>query len=110
METHLNQNMARHLELVTQKLERLKESNQNKGEISFLVISDLPDEALDEQKVKSRFGMFGPIEDVEILEERNAAIVEFICEESYETVLEASKEGSIKLCKEYVRANPVYIS
>jgi len=109
MDEHLKENMAVHLSMVKKKLRRLEDEKESKGRVSFLVISDLPDDALSEQKLKSRFGMFGPLSTVKLLDlHLRAAIVMFIFEGAYDRVLEKSRKGGIKLCKEFVQVNPVY--
>ena len=109
MESHLQENMQRHLDLVKEKLSKLEEEIKNRGEVSFLVISDIPEDGLNEHKLKSRFGQFGPVERVQLLDEDlSAAIVKFSFPETYQRVIEESRRGNIKLCREYVQANPVY--
>ena len=109
MESHLQENMQRHLDLVKEKLSRLEEEVENRGEVGFLVISDIPEDGLNEHKLKSRFGQFGTVERVQLLDEDlSAAIVEFSSPETYQIVIEESRRGNIKFCREYVQANPVY--
>jgi len=74
-----------------------------------LIISELPDEAIDEHKLKSRFGMFGSLDFVELLdEELGAGVVVYLDDDSYEKVMWESRNGGIKFCGAYVQVNPVY--
>ena len=108
MEEHLKVYMADHLEMVKLKLRQLEEEKESKGKVDFLVISDLPDEA-DEHVLKSRFGMFGPLDFVELLDgDLNAGVVVYLDDHTYERVLWESRNGGIRLCREYVQVNPVY--
>ena len=109
MEEHLKVYMADHLEMVKLKLRQLEEEKESKGKVDFLVISELPDEAVDEHVLKSRFGQFGPLDFVELLDEGlNAGVVVYLDDDTYEKVLQKSRNGGIKLCKVYVQVNPVY--
>jgi len=133
MEEHLQSNMEKHLDLLSQELEKqklrqeeleeekedlfrtllekvdkLEDEAKSKGEIQFLVISDLPEEALyDEQKLKSRFGQYGLISDIYLLDPSlNAGIVVYSNNGSYQNALD-NRHG-IRLCKQLVKVNPVY--
>ncbi len=128
MEDHLEQDMKYHLELLSKKCDSLQikeimiESEmkalddkvkglekelQDKGRIQFLVISDLPDDALEEQKIKSRFGQYGSISDIELYPSKNAGIVVYSSSESYQKVMDSRARG-IRLCKGLLQVNPVY--
>ena len=109
MESHIRRNALRHLDLVKEKLSELEEEVKSRGEVSFLVISDLPEDALSEHKLKSRFGQYGLVDRVQLLDPAlRAAIVEFSFPSTYQIVIEESRRGNIKFCREYVQANPVY--
>ena len=109
MESHIRRNALRHMDLVKEKLSKLEEEVKTRGKVSFLVISDLPKDALSEHKLKSRFGQFGPVDKVQLLDEDlRAGIVVFSSADTYQTVIEKSRSRDIKFCREYVQANPVY--
>jgi len=109
MEKHLRQSVGDHLVMADNKLQKLEEEVKCRGRVSFLVISDLPESALNEHKLKSRFGQFGPVDRVQLLDpELKAGIVIFRSDDTYQKAIAASREGNIKFCQEYVQANPVY--
>ena len=109
MDKHLRRNIADHLDMADDKLRELQEEVERKGRVSFLVISDLPESALDEHKLKSRFGQFGPVNRVQLLDpELKAGIVVFTSDDTYQKATEQSRKGNIKLCQGFVQANPVY--
>ncbi len=109
MERHLQKDMARHLEMADARLNKLEEEVRIRGQVQFLVISDLPEDALDEHKLKSRFGQFGPVNKVQLLDpELKAGIVVFSSDDTYHKTIQCSRDGYIKFCREYVQANPVY--
>ena len=136
MDEHLQSNMEKHLDLVSlelekqklrqeiledekedlfrtvlEKVDKLEEEIKDRGEIQFLVISNLPEDALyDELKLKSRFGQYGQVSDVYLLDSSlNAGIVVYSSDASYQQALDSSKYG-IKLCKQLVKVTAVYTS
>ena len=129
MESHLEKYTQKHLDLLNlkcerledleeqneknccalqEKLDELEEEVKSKGQISFLVILDLPEDAHDEQKLKSRFGQYGQVANIHLLDSSlKAGIVVYSSPASYKKVIK-SKSNGIKLCKELVQATPVY--
>jgi len=95
-------------QIMQEKIDELENKEENKGEIQFLVISDLPEEALyDELKLKSRFGQYGHVEEIYLLDPSlNAGIVVYSSDDSYQEAL--YYKDNIRLCKQYVKVNPVY--
>ena len=130
MEKHLELNVKQHMDLLGQELEKqkqqvakleaekrvlletmkngeakMKKEVRKKGPIQYLIVSDLPEDACeDEQMLKSRFGMYGEIYDVNLY----VGIVEYCSEDSYQRALNSSKEQGIRLCRELLRVDPVY--
>jgi len=130
MEKHLESNMKNHLDLLSKELKKLKwieaklvkdnralyqtmQQNEMKmkkelkdrGKIQYLVVSDLPEDALDDElMLKSRFGMFGEVDDI-VLE---AGIVVYSSEDSYQRALDSSENQGIRLCGELLTVHPVY--
>ena len=86
-----------------------KVKGQGEGEISFLVVSDLAEDALFEHKVKGRFGQYGSVVYVSILPDCfRSAIVVYNCPFAYLEAIEISRRAGIKLCKQFVQVHPVY--
>ncbi len=128
MEDHLEKNMKYHLDLLCEKFDSLQTKEalavsaknvledeisglqkfEHHSRIQFLVISDLPYDALiDEHKLKSRFGQYGFITHVELFPSLNAGIVVFHSSDSYQRVMDIKDKG-IRLCKQLVQVNAVY--
>ena len=108
-ETELEVQNEENFHALQEKIDRLEEEVRSKGQISFLVISDLPEEALDDElKLKSRFGQYGQVANIHLLDSSlKAGIVVYSSSASYKKVFENRNNG-IKLCKKLVQANPVY--
>ena len=79
------------------------------GSINFLLVSDLAEDALDEDKLRSRFGQFGTVTFVYVLPDSFAsAAVVYDSPKAYKNAIKASKTSGIKLCREFVQVHPIY--
>lgn len=83
-----------------------QEKNEER-DIRYLMVTNLPD-IDDPNMVKSRFGQYGSVTSIELLCDRNSAIVEYSDIFEYRRAIGASENHGINLLKHRLHVYPIY--